>query len=200
MNKRRAVFLDRDGTINEDVGYPGSYDQVRIYPCSFEAVRRINESGLAAVVITNQSGVGRGYFTEKDLLVIHQKMAQAFLSERARLDGIFYCPHFVSSVLPGYNVNCACRKPLPGLALEAREALNLELEGGYMIGDKIEDVRFGLTIGATPVLVLTGYGRSSLIKLKEEGLEPAYVAPDLLDAVIWILGREKDTPREGKRP
>lgn len=191
MNKRRAVFLDRDGTINEDVGYPGRYDQVRIYPYSFEAVRRINEAGLAAVVITNQSGVGRGFFTEDDLRVVHEKMAKAFQDENARLDGIFYCPHFFSSASPESGADCACRKPFPGMALKAREALDLDLEGSYMVGDKVEDIRFGLNIGATPVLVLTGYGRSSLANLKDEGLEPAYAAPDLLDAVQWILRREK---------
>jgi D-glycero-D-manno-heptose 1,7-bisphosphate phosphatase len=191
MKRRRAVFLDRDGTINEDVGYPGHYDQVRIYPNSFEAVRRINEAGLAAVVITNQSGVGRGHFTENDLCVIHEKMMKAFQAENARLDGIFYCPHFVSSASPEYDVDCACRKPFPGMALKAREAFDLDLEGSYMVGDKVEDIRFGLNIGATSVLVLTGYGLGSLAKLKEEGIEPAYAAPDLLDAVRWILRREK---------
>jgi D-glycero-D-manno-heptose 1,7-bisphosphate phosphatase len=191
MKKRRAVFLDRDGTINEDVGYPGSYDQVRIYPYSFEAVRRINEAGFAAVVITNQSGVGRGFFTENDLRVIHEKMTMAFQAENARLDGIFYCPHFISSASAEYDVDCACRKPFPGMALKAREAFDLDLEGSYMIGDKVEDIRFGLNIGATPVLVLTGHGPGSLAKLKSEGLEPAYAASDLLDAVGWILRREK---------
>jgi D-glycero-D-manno-heptose 1,7-bisphosphate phosphatase len=191
MKKRRAVFLDRDGTINEDVGYPGTYDRVRIYPYSFEAVRRINEAGLAAVVVTNQSGVGRGFFTENDLRIVHEKMLTAFQAENARLDGIFFCPHFISSASPEYDIDCACRKPLPGMAMKAREAFDLDLEGSYMIGDKVEDIRFGLTIGATPILVLTGYGPSSLATLKEAGIEPAYVAPDLLDAVCWILRREK---------
>lgn len=191
MKKRLAVFLDRDGTINEDVGYPGRFDQVRIYPLSFEAVRRINKAGLAAIVITNQSGVGRGLFTENELRIIHQKMKEAFQAENARLDEIFYCPHFISSALPEYDVDCACRKPLPGLALKAQVAFDLELEGSYMVGDKVEDIRFGLTIGAIPILVLTGYGRASLPKLKDEGIEPAYAAPDLLDAVNWILRREK---------
>jgi D-glycero-D-manno-heptose 1,7-bisphosphate phosphatase len=191
MKKRRAVFLDRDGTINEDVGYPSRFDQVHIYPCSFEAIRRINEAGFAAVIITNQSGVGRGLFTENDLRVIHQKIMEAFQTENAPLEGIFYCPHFISSASPEYDVNCDCRKPFPGLALKAQEAFDLDLEGSYMVGDKVEDIRFGLTIGATPVLVLTGYGHRSLTKLKDEGIEPAYAAPDLLDAINWILGREK---------
>lgn len=197
MIRRRAVFMDRDGTINEDVGYPGRYGQVHIYVKSYEAVRRINEAGLAAVVVTNQSGVGRGFFTEKDLLIIHEKMMKAFQAENARLDGIFYCPHFISSASPEYDVDCACRKPFPGLALKARDILDLDLEGSYMVGDKVEDIRFGLNIGATPVLVLTGYGPGSLVKLKEQGIQPAYTAPDLLDAVAWILRREK-ARQEGK--
>lgn len=188
--KKRAVFLDRDGTINEDVGYPGTYDQVRIYPYSPEAVRRINEAGLAVVVVTNQSGIGRGFFTEDALREIHERLDADLRAAGARLDAIYYCPHHPGSAVPGYGEDCRCRKPFPGMALKARADLGIELEGSYMVGDKEEDIRFGLAIGATPVLVLTGYGAGALARLRDNGIEPAFVAADLGEAVDWILRRE----------
>lgn len=194
---RRAVFLDRDGTINEDVGYPGRYDQVRIYSYSFEAVRKLNAAGLAVVVITNQSGVGRGFFTEDALRVLHDSMREAFLAAGARIDAVYYCPHFPGSSSPAYDIDCACRKPFPGMAIRAREELGLDLEGSYMVGDKVEDVRFGLNAGTRTILVLTGYGEASRDSLRREGVEPAHVAPDLGEAVDWILERERERERGG---
>ncbi len=190
--KRRAVFVDRDGTINEDVGYPRRYDQVRIYPYSFEAVRKLNAAGLVVVVITNQSGVGRGFFTEDELHVIHDRMREDFLAAGARIDAVYYCPHFSGSPSPSYDIDCACRKPFPGMAIRAREELGLDLEGSYMVGDKVEDVRFGLNAGARPILVLTGYGEATRDALRKEGIAPAHVAPDLGKAVEWILERERE--------
>lgn len=197
--KRRAVFLDRDGTINEDVGYPGRYDQVRIYPYSFEAVRKLNAAGLAVVVITNQSGVGRGFFTEDELGVIHDRMREDFAAAGARIDAIYYCPHFIGSSSAVYDRDCACRKPFPGMALQAREALDLDLDGSYMVGDKVEDIRFGLNAGARSVLVLTGYGEASLEALRREGIAPAHVAPDLGAAADWILARERERDEGSER-
>jgi D-glycero-D-manno-heptose 1,7-bisphosphate phosphatase len=190
--KRRAVFLDRDGTLNEDVGYPGRYDQVHIYPYSFDAIRKLNAAGLAVVVITNQSGVGRGFFTEDELHVIHDRMRADFAAAGARIDAVYYCPHFVGSSSPAYDIDCACRKPFPGMAIRAREEFGLDLEGSYMVGDKVEDVRFGLNAGARPVLVLTGYGEASREALRREGIEPAHIAPDMGAAADWILAREQE--------
>jgi D-glycero-D-manno-heptose 1,7-bisphosphate phosphatase len=189
--KKRAVFLDRDGTINKDVGYPNSYDMIEIFPFSFEAVKRLNEAGLLAVVVTNQSGIGRGYIEEKNLHDLHQKMARAFEQWGASLDGIYYCPHYEESDQPEYREDCTCRKPNPGMALKAAEELDIDLSQSYMIGDKAEDILFGRNIQASSILVLTGFGTKSLPKLKEKGIEPAYVADTLLDAVEWILEREK---------
>ena len=197
--KRRAVFLDRDGTINEDVGYPGRYDQVRIYPYSFEAVRKLNEAGLAVVVITNQSGVGRGLFSEDDLRAIHDRMRADFAAAGARIDAVYYCPHFPGSSSPAYDADCACRKPFPGMALRAREDLGLDLEGSYMVGDKVEDVLFGRNAGARTVLVLTGYGAASRSALEAAGSEPDHVAADLGEAADWILAREKERPAGTER-
>lgn len=185
--KNRAVFLDRDGTINDDVGYPGCYGQVRVYPSSFEAVRKINIAGLLAVVVTNQSGVGRGYFSEDALRGIHRLMAEEFAARGARLDAFYYCPHFPLSSDPRYRRDCGCRKPSPEMGLRAAREMDIDLAASFMVGDKVEDIEFGRNIGAAPVLVLTGYGRESEARLRAEGRPAAHTAASLLEAVDWIL-------------
>jgi D-glycero-D-manno-heptose 1,7-bisphosphate phosphatase len=185
--RRKAVFLDRDGTLNKDVGYPNSFDAIDVYPYSFEAVRRINHARLLAVVVTNQSGIGRGLIEEKRLTEIHLKMRDLFTKNNARLDAFYYCPHYIDSQDPRYRKDCACRKPNPGMALKASKDLNIELKGSYMVGDKVEDIEFGLNFDATPVLLLTGHGQKAFQKLPEKGLQPAHVAKNLLEAVDWIL-------------
>ena len=188
--KKAAVFLDRDGNINRDVGYPNSFDLVEIYPYSFEALRKINQAGLLAVVISNQSGVGRGLIEEPQLRDIHDRMQEAFRQQEAHFDGIYYCPHFVSSRIPVYDKDCACRKPRPGMGLRAAAELGIDTSRSYMVGDKVADVQFGRNLGARSVLVLTGYGQATLAKLRAQGTEPAHVAQNLLDAVNWILEEE----------
>ncbi|MBN2206508.1 MAG: HAD family hydrolase [Candidatus Aminicenantes bacterium] len=192
MKKRRAVFLDRDGTLNVDVGYPHDYGQVEIYPRGVEAVRRLNRAGLLTLVVTNQSGIGRGLLTERELWEIHARMGDALRAENARVDGWYYCPHYEASAHAVFRKACACRKPRPGMALQAARDFNLDLEASYMIGDKVEDIEFGRAFGATPVLVLTGYGARSLRAFQARPVRPAFVAADVLDAVRWILAREND--------
>jgi D-glycero-D-manno-heptose 1,7-bisphosphate phosphatase len=192
MKKRRAVFLDRDGTLNRDVGYPGHWTQIHIYPYSFAAVQKLRRAGLAAVVVTNQSGIGRGAFTENDLKELHRAFSEAFEAGRARLDGIFYCPHFSPSVPAADESTCSCRKPHPALALRAAAELSLKLPGSYVVGDKTSDVLFAVNIGAVPVLVLTGYGREALRDLEARRIRPAHVSENLAEAAEWIAGREKD--------
>lgn len=188
--KRSAVFLDRDGTINKDVGYPNSFNLIEIYPYSFEAVRKINKAGLLSIIATNQSGIGRGLIDEENLLDIHRKLEDVFNNHDAYFDGIYYCPHYALSLDPRYRKDCSCAKPNPGLALQAASELNIETASSYMIGDKVSDVLFGLNIQARSILVLTGYGKESLPKLKKRKVEPAFVAPTLLDAVDWIIEEE----------
>lgn len=191
MSKKKAVFLDRDGTINEDVGYPSHSSQIKIFPSSYKAVQKINKAGLLAIVVTNQSGIGRGFLTEEDLRMIHTNMALSFRNHDARIDAFYYCPHYDLASSPLYRKNCSCRKPHAGMALQAAEEWGIDISRSYMIGDKVEDILFGFNIQATPILVLTGYGRESLPVLQEQGKEPASVAPRLLEAVNWICQREK---------
>ncbi len=189
--KKKAVFLDRDGTINKDVGYPNCFQSIEIFPYSFEAVGKINSAGLLAVIITNQSGVGRGLIPEKSLQEIHRKLQATFTRHKVHLDGIYYCPHYLHSSNPEYRKNCTCRKPFPGLALQAAADLDIDIKKSYMIGDKVEDILFGLNINAKPILVLTGFGLESQQKLREKGIKPSHVASNLLEAVNWILQKEK---------
>jgi D-glycero-D-manno-heptose 1,7-bisphosphate phosphatase len=189
--KKRAVFLDRDGTLNVDDGYPANINQVVIYPGSYEAVRKFNDAGLLTVVVTNQSGIGRGLLTEKNLTALHEQMSNFFADQGARIDAFYYCPHYERSEIPQYQLNCTCRKPNPGLALRAAADLDIDLERSYMVGDKVEDILFGVSIKATPVLVLTGFGEEALRRLRVQGVEPAFVADGILAAADWILGRER---------
>lgn len=190
--KKKAVFLDRDGTINRDVGYPRSFHSIEVFSYSFEAVRKLNEAGLLTVIVTNQSGIGRGLIQEKALRDIHQRLEASFAQHHAHFDGIYYCPHYLFSPDPEYRDDCQCRKPNPGMALKAAKDLNIDTKKSYMVGDKVEDILFGLNIQARPILCLTGFGQESLPKLKEKGVELAYVAKTLLDAVDWILQEEKN--------
>ncbi len=190
--KRKAVFLDRDGTLNVDDGYPASFNEIIIYPASYQAVRKLNAAGLLTIVITNQSGIGRGLLTENDLAALHNQMSASFSNQGARLDAFYYCPHYEKSPTPHYRLDCTCRKPNAGLALRAAADFGVDLERSYMVGDKVEDILFGLTIRATPVLVRTGFGEESLPRLQEVGAKPAFVAGDILEAAEWILGRETE--------
>ena len=191
MSKRPAVFIDRDGTLNEDVGYPGRPDQVRIFEASYEAVRLLNEAEFVVVVVTNQSGVGRGYYNEDAVRTVHGAMAEAMAARGARLDAFYYCPHYAGSTDPVYALDCDCRKPRPSMGRRAAADLGLDLGASYMVGDKVEDIEFGAALGSTPILVLTGYGEESQRRLAESGPAPAFIAADVRAAVDWILERER---------
>ena len=183
---RKAVFLDRDGTLNEDTGYPADFRQVHIYPGAFEAVRRLSRAGFATVVITHQSGVGRGYFGEGEIDALHARFLEEFARRGAPLDALYSCPH-APAKRPGSG--CSCAKPLPGLGLRAGAELGLDLAASFMVGDKVDDVLFGLNLGAVPVLVLTGYGRAASEALAARGLRPAHTACGILEAADWIIGQ-----------
>lgn len=189
--KKKAVFIDRDGTINADVGYPSSYSVIDIYPFSFAAVKKIKQAGLLAVIITNQSGIGRGFIKEENLHDIHNKLKAEFQRNDVSFDAIYYCPHYVFSKTAKYRKECSCRKPNPGMGRLAAEELQIDTSLSYMVGDKVEDILFGININATVILVLTGYGQESLKKLEAKGIQPAYVAKNLLDAADWIVEKEK---------
>jgi len=184
-----AIFIDRDGTINEDIGYVSSPDDLMLYPYAAEAVRLVNQSSLQAIVITNQSGIARGYYNEDTLAVIHDRMITELGRDGARIDAIYYCPHHPRIGDDRYRQMCACRKPRPGMLRQAAREHSIDLTRSYVIGDKASDINLATNAGARGVLVLTGYGRETLAHRDRWPCEPAIIADDLLDAVKQILDR-----------
>jgi histidinol-phosphate phosphatase family protein len=203
--RRAAVFLDRDGTINEEVGYLDRPERLRLIPGAAEAIRLINASGMKAVVVTNQSGVARGIFDETVVGMVHARLRELLLAEGGVLDGIYFCPHHPTEGRGRYLLSCDCRKPAPGLLLRAAAELNLDPTRSYMVGDTLKDIEAGTRVGARGVLVRTGYGADSAAALesseepapknpggKTHIVEPAHIAGDILAAVRWLLkDREK---------
>lgn len=190
-----AIFLDRDGTLNEEVGYLDRADKLLIYPSAFEAVRLINESRRLAVVITNQAGIAKGLFTEAFVRETHDRIQNALMEKGARMDGFYYCPHHPTEGVDPYRKICNCRKPATGLLDQAAADLDIDLSRSYMIGDRLRDMETAHRAGAKGVLVLTGYGREPAAgagpdRINERN-QPDHTAPDILEAVRWIL---KDRP------
>jgi D,D-heptose 1,7-bisphosphate phosphatase len=191
--KTTGVFLDRDGTICEEVGYLDTPDKIRLIAGAGEAVRLLNQRGLKAVVITNQSGVGRGLFSEERVGEIHRELARQLRAAGAFLDAIYFCPHHPTEARGAYLRRCDCRKPASGLLLQAAADLGIDLARSYCVGDRLADLECGQRAGTKGVLVLTGYGREEVSRLDNDAARrPSAVAADLREAVAWILkdGRE----------
>ncbi len=187
-NLRRAIFIDRDGTLNEEVGYIRKLTDFRLFDFSAEAVKLINEAGWMAIVVTNQSGIARGLFGEDFLQQVHEQMSAELEQGGARIDAIYYCPHHPEIGEPAYRRNCDCRKPEPGLLRRAVEDFGVDLQASVIIGDRFRDVEMAQAVGARGVLVLTGYGREEFEKDSDKRVwQPDYVAENLLEAVKWAI-------------
>ena len=201
MKKNAAVFLDRDGTINEEVGYMDSIDKLNLFPNAAEAIRLINESGMKAVVMTNQSGVAKGYFTEEFVRKVHERIQEMLWERGAVIDAFYYCPHHQTEGIGVYLQSCACRKPEAGMLIQASKELAIDLRRSYTVGDMLKDIQVAHTVGAKGILVKTGYGINTIEKDltsdSSEICQPSYIAEDILDAVKWII-RDK-TKRSPKR-
>jgi D-glycero-D-manno-heptose 1,7-bisphosphate phosphatase len=191
--KRPAIFLDRDGTLSEEVGYVNHVSRYRLLPHSLEAIRAINRAGWLAVVTTNQAGVARGYFSEEVLHEVHAELRRLTEEAGVRLDGIYYCPHHPREGEPPWRADCDCRKPRPGMILRATRELEIDLKRSYVVGDGVVDIEAGAAAGIPGVLVLTGYGRGLLEHQKERfRTPPVHTAENVLDAVRWILERGRE--------
>jgi len=185
---RRAVFFDRDGTLNQEVGYVNHPSRLQVYPRAGEAVRLVNEAGWLAIVVTNQSGVARGLFTEALVQKTHRTLARRIAEAGAWLDGIYYCPHHPLALHQSYRADCACRKPSPGMLLEAAARFGIDLKRSFVIGDRHLDMQMAHQVGATAVLVLTGYGRGEWEYQRSAWQrQPDHVARDVREAARWIL-------------
>ncbi len=188
MAPRPAVFIDRDGTLTEEVGYVNHPSRLRLLPQSGAAVRRLNQAGIAVVVVTNQAGIARGYFSPEVLAAVNATLVSQLKDEGAHLDGVYVCPHHPTEGEAPYRLVCDCRKPKPGLLLRAASDLGLDLGRSTLVGDKGSDLVAARAVGTRAVLVLTGYGlgeweyrRSAL------PVQPDHVADDLLGAADWVI-------------
>lgn len=185
-----AVFLDRDGTINEEVGYLTDLEQLKLIPGAGAAIKRLQDAGLKVIVVTNQSGVARGYFAESLVQDAHALLTELLHKEGVRLDGIYYCPHHPTDGHPPYVVACDCRKPRTGLIGQAARDLDIDIQSSYVVGDKWSDVELGQRAGAHSVLVTTGFAPNDPANRRPHDLaDPEFMAHSLAEAADWIIQR-----------
>jgi D-glycero-D-manno-heptose 1,7-bisphosphate phosphatase len=187
MTKTPALLLDRDGVIIEDLHYVANIDQVRVIDGAVAAIRQANAAGIPVVIVTNQSGVARGYMSEETVDNIHAYLKEWFEARGALIHKFYYCPHHPDHGSSRYRMQCACRKPEPGMLLRAGHELNLDLQRSWMIGDKLSDLRAGASAGCETVLVRTGYGDKVRHSLPAEELKLVGVASDVEEAVNWFM-------------
>lgn len=184
--RQSAVFLDRDGTIIEEVGYLREPAEVQLVPESIPALRLLQQH-FALVIVTNQAGIARGYLNESRLHQIHEHLKVRLTQVGIHLAAIYYCPHHPKAGHLPYQRKCQCRKPQPGMLLHAAHDLTLDLPTSYTIGDKLSDVGAGKNAGTHTILVRTGYGRKHEHLLASASIFPDHVADDLWDAATWIM-------------
>ena len=190
MVLRPAAFIDRDGTLTEEVGYVNHPRRLRLLPRSAEAIRRLNAASIPAVVVTNQAGVARGYFSEEVLSQVNAALVAQLKEAGAHLDGLYVCAHHPDEGTPPFRASCDCRKPEPGLVHRASAELGLDPARSIVAGDKPSDLELAARVGARGVLVLTGYGLGEWEYRRDRfAVAPDHVAQDLLDAVDWMIAR-----------
>jgi D-glycero-D-manno-heptose 1,7-bisphosphate phosphatase len=186
MTHRPAVFLDRDGTLIEEVGYLDRVDRVRLFPWSAAAIRALNDARVPVVLITNQSGVARGFFTESVVDDVHRHIGDLLAAGGARLDAYYYCPHHRDGKVAKYAIACECRKPGRGLVDRAAHDLGVDAAQSFTVGDRWLDVALARNIGGRGILVRTGYGADEEQR-PPDGLAADAVVNNLVEAASWIL-------------
>ncbi len=186
MKLAQAIFLDRDGTINEGEPYIRRIDQLNILPESFAGLKLLSTLNFKFIIITNQSGIARKYLSEKDLKLLHNHLVAQLKKEKIEITDIYFCPHHPDD-------KCPCRKPNTGLIERARLKHKIDISSSYMIGDNECDVLLGEKIGLKTILVLTGLGKKTR---KNLSLKPHYVAEHLLDAALWIKNQPVSSPED----
>jgi len=183
--KKPAVFLDRDGTINVDKHYLHRVEDFEFIPGAVQAIKTLKNAGYSVIVVTNQSGVARDYFSLDDVARLHEHIQKQLAAAGTGIDAFYVCPHHPEEGQGEYLKNCDCRKGRPGLLLQASVDLGIDLQKSFMIGDKLADIEAGENAGCQPILVLTGYGQESRLRIDENR---AIICADLASAVGVILG------------
>jgi len=190
--KKPAVFMDRDGTINEQMGYINHVSRFILLSGTAEAIKLLNRSEYLAIVISNQSGVARGYFPVELVEEVHARMRALLEKEDSFVDGIFFCPHYKTGVVPEYTIACDCRKPETGLIKKACKAFDIDMANSYVIGDRSTDIELAVRSNLKGILVTTGYGLGDIdYVFPRMSFKPAHIAKDLLHAVRWVIEREE---------
>lgn len=159
MKRYPAIFLDRDGTINEEMGYINHIKRFKIFPFVAESIKNLRASGYKVIIVTNQSGVAREYFTEELLKEVHQNLIDYLIKNETKLDGIYYCPHHPTEGRGEYKLDCNCRKPKTGMIEKAVKEHDIDLYSSYIIGDRFKDMVFAKKLNMKSGFVLTGYGK-----------------------------------------
>lgn len=188
---RRCAFLDRDGVINEEVEYLHDPERVVLVGGVAEAIAALNRAGVAVVVVTNQAGIARGMYTERELAAVNARIAALVAQAGGRFDGTYFCPHHPEAGQGAYKVACRCRKPAPGMLEQAAAELGLDLAGSVIVGDKLSDLEAGRAVGCAAVLVRTGYGAQEEARLaaarSTAGVRPDATFDSLSAALPWLL-------------
>lgn len=188
--KNWSVFLDRDGVINEEVNYLGHPKQLKLIPGAVEAIRKLNLQQIPVIVVTNQAGVARGYFTEANVQLVHNALSEMLAVEGATINRYYYCPYHPTAGIGKYLLNSDWRKPQPGMLYQAAADFNLDLSRCYIVGDKASDILAGYNAGCKTVLVETGYGKKHWANWSET-IKPNFLALNILDSIEWILTQEQ---------
>lgn len=182
------VFLDRDGTLNQEIGYIRDLARLVLIDRAAEAVRKLNQAGVAAVLITNQTGAARGYYPEQHIRDLNTRLISLLNAAGANLDAVYYCPHLKDAAVAQLSFDCGCRKPAPGLVERAcEEHPDLDAGRAYVVGDKATDVELARNCKMKGVLVETGYGQRVLDGEYQWRVEPDFTAKDIVQAIDWIL-------------
>jgi D,D-heptose 1,7-bisphosphate phosphatase len=181
-----GVFLDRDGTLVEEVGYLDSLDRMTLFPWTVDAVRLLHRAGYKVIVTTNQAGVARGYFAEDFVSRAHEHLDKRLRAGGADVSGYYYCPHHPKADVAAYRRACDCRKPAPGMLLRAAREHDIDLTRSFAVGDRWTDVEAGRRAGVRSVLVRSGYGQAQAAA-PPPGVQAAFRADTLIDATTWIL-------------
>jgi D-glycero-D-manno-heptose 1,7-bisphosphate phosphatase len=185
-----TVFLDRDGTIIYEKDFLGDPGGVELLPSAAASIKRLNQAGYLVIIVSNQSGVARGYYDEAAVQRVNKRITEVLEDAGAHIDAVYYCPHHSKATVPEYRKDCHCRKPNPGMGQKALQDHPIDPAQMIMIGDRAADIQFGHNLGCRTVLVTTGYGRGERERIDDQGLPaPDFVAPNLASAIEWILGQ-----------
>jgi D-glycero-D-manno-heptose 1,7-bisphosphate phosphatase len=195
--KRPVVFLDRDGTLNIEAGYIREVENLNLIDGAGVALKKLNDAGVAAILVTNQTGAARGYYDESHIHALHERLTKLLAEHGAHLDDIYYCPHLAEGTVAPYAIECDCRKPEVGMVEKAfSDHSDLDRARSFVVGDKASDIDLARNCKSTGVLVKTGYGEAVLKGEYQWVVQADYEASSIVDGIDWILRRLRDNEKQ----